>query len=68
MAEQQQPNGHLRLIEAGIDLAQQSDNAHQREQWDSDADGNVVENRVAQLLHDDRSIMNIRTHFDNKQL
>ena len=26
---------------------------HQGEQWDSDADVNEVEKRVAQLLHDD---------------
>ena len=53
MAEQQPPNGLLRLIEARIDLALQSNNTHQGKQWDFNADGNEVEKRVAQLLHDD---------------
>ena len=43
MAEQQLPNGLLHLIEAGIDLALQSDNTHQGEHWDGDDDGNEVE-------------------------
>ena len=53
MAEQQLPNGLLRLIEAGIDLALYSDNTHQGEHWDGNDDGNEVEKRVAQLLNDD---------------
>ena len=51
LAEQQLPNGLLRLIEVGIDLALQSDNTHQGEHWDGDDDGNEVKKRVAQLLN-----------------
>ena len=53
LADQQLPNGLLRITEAGIDLASLSNNTHQGETWDGDDDNNDFEKRVAQLLNND---------------
>ena len=53
LAVQQLPNGLLRIIETGIDLALLSDNAHQEDACDGDDEGNEVEKRVEQLLNND---------------
>ena len=53
LADQQLPNGLLRIIEVGIDLALLSDNTPQGETWDGDDDDSNIKKRVAQLLNDD---------------
>ena len=63
LADQQLPNGLLHLIEAGIDLALQSDNTHQGETWDEDEEINAEEKRVAQLLNDDEINMKCKEAF-----
>ena len=63
LADQQLPNGLLYIIEAGIDLALLSDNAHQGETWDGDDNGNEIEKRVAQLLNDDEINMEYKEAF-----
>ena len=63
LADQWIPNGLLRLIEAGIDLALHSDNTHQGEAWDGDDKGNNEEKRVAQFLNDDEINMEYNAAF-----
>ena len=56
-------NGLLHLIEVGIELALLSYNTHQVEARDGDEEGNVEENRVAQLLNNDEINLECKESF-----